>query len=699
MSLELGSGWFLLLAAALLPVAALRVFRGRSVPPAAGYLRLASFLLLAAALADPVISRVERRPVPLRLAFLVDAGAAMAGPCSEGAARDRRECAGDWARRAAEALGEKAASSVFYFPGAGGRPAQEDPPASFTRGRDLGAALNWLSSAPGGPWDRVFVLTSGHDLRPPPVGAAGAGVTLVSVGPPSRGRRLRAPAVSAPPFAYLHMPFRVFAWAGLENSPAGVPASLEIFSGEGALVSSAPLRTDGYGTFGATFTLRTDVLGPASYKVRARAAGFSASSSFSVQAAREKLRVLHLSGPPSFDYAALRYHLKSDPGVDLVSFVILRNPEDAAGVPERDLSLIPFPAHDLFLKDLRNFDVLILHAFDLRRFVLGGPYLQAVERFVAGGGGLLVIGGPQAFGSGGYAGLPPLPALLPAEAGAGPDYSEESFTVEPAPHPAAAPEAFGGRGAPPLGGLNLLGGPVGGARLIYGYRSASGASGSLAAERGYGKGRVVSLASPRTWMLKAAGGGRYSVFWEKLLSFLDGTLGLERATLEAGESYPPRLRLRVLGADYRPLERDAASITASMTGPAGRVPLEFYFRGGGLYEAEIPPPFGGRRTASARVLVDGRPAGSPSVSFSPEGPSGYIPPDYRALEEMARPRGWSVARMEESGGAALEKLLPPPSSTEVRTWSAAPGRSYWLLAAFLVLLGAELVIRRRAGRD
>ncbi|MDQ7773296.1 MAG: hypothetical protein RDU13_07210 [Elusimicrobiales bacterium] len=698
MTLELGSGWGLLLAAALLPVAALRLFRGRSMPSASVILRVASFLLLAAALADPVISRVERRPSPSRVAFLVDAGAAMAGPCHEGAAETRRVCAGAWARRAAASAGEKVSASVFYFPGPL-LPAQEDPPASFPRDRDLGAALAWLSSEGGGPWDRVFVLTSGHDLRPPPVGTCGSGVTLLSVGPPSAGRRLSAPRVSAPPFAYLHMPFRVFAESRLENAPPGAPASLEILSSDGKLISSAAARTDAYGVFGATFPLRTDVLGSAAYRARARAGGLTAVSGFGVQAVREKLRVLYLSGPPSFDYAALRGHLKSDPGVDLVSFVILRNPEDAAGVAEKDLSLIPFPVHELFIRDLRNFDVLILHAFDLRRFAIGGPYLQAVESFVAGGGGLLVIGGPQAFGSGGYAGLGPFQALLPAEVSAAPDYSEEAFSVEPARHPAAAPEAFAGTGAPQLGGLNLLGGPAEGARLIYGYRAASGAAGALAAERGHGKGRVVVMASPRTWMLKSAGGGRYSAFWEKMLSFLDGTLGLERVSLEADENYPPRLRLRVLGPDYRPLDRDAASISASVSGPGGARAPDFYFRGGGIYEAEVPPPFGGRQTVSARVAVDGRAAGSPSLSFSPAGPSSYVPPDLRALEEMARPRGWSVARMEESGGAALEKLMPPPSSTEVRTWSAAPGRSPWLLAVLMLLLAAEFAVRRRAGRD
>ncbi|HBE88761.1 MAG TPA: hypothetical protein DDW67_06430, partial [Elusimicrobia bacterium] len=259
--------------------------------------------------------------------------------------------------------------------------------------------------------------------------------------------------------------------------------------------------------------------------------------------------------------------------------------------------------------------------------------------------------------------------------------------------------AFTGRDPPPLGGLNLLGSPVPGARLIYGYRSGSGAAGALAAERGHGKGRVVSLASPSTWMLKAAGGGRYSAFWEKMISFLDGTLGLERVTLEAEEAYPPRLRLRVLGADYRPLARDSAAVTATVTGPGGSRPVEFYFRGGGIYEAEIPGAKAGRLSASVKVLVDGIDAGSAKLSFTQDGPAAYSPPDHSALEEIAGPRGWGVLRMEEAGPGELEKMIPPPSTEETRTWSASPGRSPWLLAFFLLLLGAELAVRRLAGRD
>jgi len=696
-SADLGAGWALLAAALLLPAAAWRVFRGRGAPRAVVRLRLASFLLLAAALADPLLSRSERRPVPPRAAFLLDSGAAMAAPCAENPGLSRRDCAGNRLRGLLARLSAGASSALFYFPGADA-PLQNEAPASFPAERDLGAALERLSSAPGGPWDAVFVLTSGHGLSFPPIGASRPGVTLIAVGAAGR-RGLGEPRVSAPPFAYLHMPFRVFAEARLERAEAGEKASLEVLLPDGTPVSSAALRTDAYGVFAATFTLRRDAPGLAGYRLRARAGGFVSSSEFRVQAVREKLRVLHLSGSPSFDYAALRAQLKSDPGVDLVSFVILRDPEDAAGVPDAELSLIPFPAHDLFLKDLRNFDVLILHSFDLRRFAIGGIYLQAVERFVSGGGGLLVIGGPRSFGSGGYASLGAFAALLPAEISASPDHSRETFSVVPAAHPAASPEVFGGPGAPVPAGLNLLGGPVGGASLIYGYRTASGASGALAAARTHGRGRVVALASPSTWTLKAAGGGRYSAFWDRLLSFLDGTLGLERATLEAGGSYPPRLRLRVLDENYLPLERDSASVEAEVSGAGGVRGLDFYFRGAGVYEAEVPPPYGGGLTASARVSVSGRPAGRARLSFSPRSPSAHEPAGLASLQAAAAPRGWKVARMEDLSAEGLAALLPPSAEEEARIWSAAPGRSPWLLALFLLLLAAELSLRRLAGRD
>ena len=47
--------------------------------------------------------------------------------------------------------------------------------------------------------------------------------------------------------------------------------------------------------------------------------------------ARERVRLLHVAGRPTYDVRALRMWLKSDESVDLVAFFILRTDEDTTG--------------------------------------------------------------------------------------------------------------------------------------------------------------------------------------------------------------------------------------------------------------------------------------------------------------------------------------------------------------------------------
>ena len=60
---------------------------------------------------------------------------------------------------------------------------------------------------------------------------------------------------------------------------------------------------------------------------------------------RDKIRVLTLSGSPSWNYRFLRFALKQDPFLELVSFVFLRTPSDVVDVRENELSPDPpFPS-------------------------------------------------------------------------------------------------------------------------------------------------------------------------------------------------------------------------------------------------------------------------------------------------------------------------------------------------------------------
>ncbi len=108
----------------------------------------------------------------------------------------------------------------------------------------------------------------------------------------------------------------------------------------------------------------------------------------------EKIRVLYLCGQPSFNYSFLRNTLKNDPNIELVSFVILRNPENIVPVSDSELSLIPFPVEDIFSKEIFNFDLLILDNFNHSRFPINYQHLTNIKNFITvNGKSLFIISG------------------------------------------------------------------------------------------------------------------------------------------------------------------------------------------------------------------------------------------------------------------------------------------------------------------
>jgi hypothetical protein len=121
---------------------------------------------------------------------------------------------------------------------------------------------------------------------------------------------------------------------------------------------------------------------------------------FKIDVQRDKIRVLTLSGSPSWNYRFLRMALKQDPLIELVSFVFLRTPSDSVDVPDNQLSLIPFPIDDIFLEELKNFDVVIFDDFSYRAY-FNPVYLDRVRDFVRDSGGFAMLGGPRAFDNGG----------------------------------------------------------------------------------------------------------------------------------------------------------------------------------------------------------------------------------------------------------------------------------------------------------
>ncbi|MFT4742709.1 MAG: hypothetical protein ACI91Z_000682 [Yoonia sp.] len=113
-----------------------------------------------------------------------------------------------------------------------------------------------------------------------------------------------------------------------------------------------------------------------------------------INGVRDRLRVLLVSGEPHPGERTWRNLLKSDAGVDLVHFTILRPPEKQDGVPVDELSLIAFPTRELFLEKINDFDLIIFDRYR-RRGILPAAYFDSITDYVINGGAVLISSGPE----------------------------------------------------------------------------------------------------------------------------------------------------------------------------------------------------------------------------------------------------------------------------------------------------------------
>jgi len=133
-----------------------------------------------------------------------------------------------------------------------------------------------------------------------------------------------------------------------------------------------------------------------------------------IDGVRDKLRVLLVSGEPHAGERTWRNLLKSDPGVDLVHFTILRSPQKQDTTPIRELSLIEFPTEELFQDKINDFQLIIFDRYYARKGVLPIAYFDNIVNYVRAGGAMLVAAGPD-YASDETLWRTPLDAVLPAE--------------------------------------------------------------------------------------------------------------------------------------------------------------------------------------------------------------------------------------------------------------------------------------------
>jgi uncharacterized membrane protein len=284
--------------------------------------------------------------------------------------------------------------------------------------------------------------------------------------------------------------------------------------------------------------------------------------------ARERVRVLHIAGRPTFDVRALRTWLKSDAAMDVVSFFILRTPGDDVAAPDEDLALIPFPVRELFTEYLPTFDAIIFQDFDAEPYGLT-PHLPAIARYVEHGGGLVHVGGPNAFSAGGYAGSPlarvtpvDMPKLVEGQQAA----DSSPFVPLRTPSARAAPilaelEALVGDELPEFAGTSVVGDVRNGGIALWTHPKRTTPSGKpmpVLAIADVGDGRSIALGLDSTRRLAFSGyaaknsGRGFDALWRGLLGWLmrdpryepvRGRLVHERGGDEWADPRPDRTRL------------------------------------------------------------------------------------------------------------------------------------------------------------
>jgi uncharacterized membrane protein len=442
---------------------------------------------------------------------------------------------------------------------------------------------------------------------------------------------------------------------------------------------------------------------------------------FKIDVQRDKLRVLTLSGAPSWNYRFLRMALKQDPLIDLVSFVFLRTPTDSVDVPDSRLSLIPFPIDDIFLDELKNFDVVLLDDFSHRSY-FNPVYLERVRDFVRDGGGLAMFGGVRGFDSGGY-GESALKEALPVELDGKGTY-QNAGNLRPAltaagkahpvtrllPDPRSNEEAWGKM--PPLTGYNQVR-AARGETLVSASGEGAGALPLLTVGR-FGKGRTLALMSDEAWRWNFIAAGnretpqnhlkliRQSVRWLAQEPSFEQVQIRPIPLSKPGEKIA--IKLRVLKDDFAPARQ--ASVQLRILGPDGEPTISAASAEGedGEFVGEFTPVKEGAYRVEADATLAGKALGKDRAGFSVAYPYGEADdgrPRIDLLKQIAQTSQGEYFSINDWNETSLEKIAAmlekhaPSSITEQRQtklWS-----TLWPFAMVLAFLSVEWWMRRKWG--
>ncbi|MCU0665035.1 MAG: hypothetical protein MUC50_22270 [Myxococcota bacterium] len=443
----------------------------------------------------------------------------------------------------------------------------------------------------------------------------------------------------------------------------------------------------------------------------------------SLSALRDKYRVLHLAGRPSWDQRFLRGTLKDWPKMDLVSFYVLRSELQSETHGSSGMVLIPFPTEELFASHLPEFDVVIVQDLDLVAVGID-QYLPRISEFVQQGGGLVYIVGP--------AGLPPtisadeaMHAILPfvplPVGAATVAFETAAFRPQILPngrnHPLLALAQDTSetqqvwQSLPQLEGLARVARLAPTALALAGHPSLFVEDGPapLFTVRDVAQGRSLAITTPSLWRWGFSGpmtGGpshAYSGFWHRAIAWLTKDASLDRLKLLVAPN-PAKMggtaviEVEVLDEAYQPIATAPVEIAVTWTNSdksRGVHEVKQSTDGQGKYRFEWMPTIPGPHKLTVVAPSQNMQSQSEFLVLPSSEEVQHLEPRTELLEALAKDSGGTfqqdTAQMGKLAGLA-DSRNRVVSSRDLSLWSHPV-----TILLLLAVLGAEWLLRRRSG--
>jgi len=419
---------------------------------------------------------------------------------------------------------------------------------------------------------------------------------------------------------------------------------------------------------------------------------------------KSRLGIWYVEGQLRKEFGSLRGALETAPNVNLKAFYsFARSPDEGP-----DASLLP-DTEEVW-RDLR---LIMLGDLPAKRFT--SEQLERLVKFVNDGGSVLMLGGKNNLGLGGWQ-RSPLAEVFPVEMGAGDGETEKFLPLELTPdgatHPAtrlsedavASLELW--RKLPPMPGVNnvLMVKPA--ARTLV-----KAGEHPLLVVQEYGKGRSAVFTGDATWqwVLKAGQDDAHRRFWRSLVAWLtrsdyrdaDKVVFVETDRLQAMLGDEVNLIAHIQETEAVKGKIQNARVTATLELEGGAKKTWDMGQGLGEFATRQFPQVPGNYNFKVEAFDEGGAAlGSDSIGFrvdvldvENDNPKANL----KLLERLAVASDGTYYSPEHATEAFAELLRHNTGFSKTVREPTELWNHWSLFVIFMLLLTAEWIVRKRLG--